>query len=164
LFAALHSPAVAAAVVVAPVACKTRYPQKLRYVMTACVQVFGCRLDEAIHALRRPASEKRPAFRARKDDANERSAERHTRTSLICIRREQALRQFLVARSVGIVSAALRSVSSVRSGTDGSSTDAYRHSTAYRCATVNTAAISAAVIDASAANTSAPTAICERIS
>ena len=58
----------------------------------------------------------------------------------------------------------MRSVSSVRSGTDGSSADAYRHSTAHGCATVNTAAISAAVIDTSAANTSAPTAVCERIS
>ena len=47
---------------------------------------------------------------------------------------------------------------------DGSSADAYRHSTAYGCATVNTAAISAAVMDTNAANTSAPTAICERIS
>ncbi len=55
-----------------------------------------------------------------------------------------------------MVSAALRSV---RSGTDGSSANAYRHSTAYGCATVNTAAISAGVMD-----TSAPTAICERIS
>ena len=62
-----------------------------------------------------------------------------------------------------MVSAALRSVSSVRSGTDGGSADAYRHSTAYGCATINTAAICAAVINAGAANTSAPTAICERI-
>ena len=63
----------------------------------------------------------------------------------------------------------MTSVSSVGSGTDGGSADAYRHSTAYGRATVNTAAISsaaisAAVINASAANTSAPTAICERIS
>ena len=78
----------------------------------------------------------------------------------------------LVARWVGRISAAWRaitSVSSVGSGTDGSSADAYRHSTAYGRATVNTAtissaAISAAVINASAANASAPTAICERIS
>ncbi len=63
-----------------------------------------------------------------------------------------------------MVSAALRSVSSVRSGTDGGSADAYRHSTAYGCATVNTAAIGAAVMDTNAANASAPTAICERIS
>jgi len=58
----------------------------------------------------------------------------------------------------------LRSVSSVRSGTDGSSADANRHSTAYGCATVNTAAINAAVMDTNAANTNAPTAICEGIS
>ena len=62
-----------------------------------------------------------------------------------------------------MVSAALRSVSSVRSGTDGGSADAYRHSTAYGCATVNTAAIDACVMNASTANTNAPTAICERI-
>src|SRR5258705_13972467 len=110
---------------------------------------------------------KRGAFRARKNDANGRSAEHHTSTPLIRIRREWALRQFLVARWVGIVSAAWRvitSVSSVGSGTDGSSADAYRHSTAYGCATVNTAAIDACVMNASAANTNAPTAICERIS
>jgi hypothetical protein len=29
------------------------------------VQVFGCRLDEAIHALRRPASEKRQGTKSR---------------------------------------------------------------------------------------------------
>ena len=63
-----------------------------------------------------------------------------------------------------MVSAALRSVSSVRSGTDGGSADAYRHSTAYGCATISNAAISAAVMNANAANTNAPTAICERIS
>ena len=62
----------------------------------------------------------------------------------------------------------MTSVSSVGSGTDGGSADAYRHSTAYGCATVNTAAIGraaigAAVINASAGNTSAPAAICERI-
>ena len=55
------------------------------------------------------------------------------------------------------------SVSSVGSGTDGGSADAYRHSTAYDCATVSTA-ISTAVMNANAANTNAPTAICERIS
>jgi hypothetical protein len=76
-------------------------------------------------------------------------------------------RQFLVARRVGIISAAwgvITSVSSVGSGTDGSSADTYRHSTAYGCATVDTAAISAAVINAGAANSNAATAICERIS
>ena len=76
------------------------------------------------------------------------------------------LQQLLVARWVGIVSAAWRvitSVSSVGSGTDGSA-DAYRYSTAYGCAAVNTTAIRAAVINASAADTNAPSAICERIS
>ena len=33
--------------------------------MTACVQVFGRRHDEAIHALRRPASEKRQCTKSR---------------------------------------------------------------------------------------------------
>jgi hypothetical protein len=58
----------------------------------------------------------------------------------------------------------IASVSSIGSGTDGSSADAHRHSTAYGCATVNTAAIDACVMNASAANTNAPTAIRERIS
>jgi hypothetical protein len=34
-------------------------------VMTACVQVFGRRHEEAIHALRRPASEKRQCTKSR---------------------------------------------------------------------------------------------------
>lgn len=33
--------------------------------MSACVQVFGCRHDDAIHALRRPASEKRQGTKSR---------------------------------------------------------------------------------------------------
>ena len=33
--------------------------------MTAVVQVFGCRHDDAIHALRRPASEKRQGTKSR---------------------------------------------------------------------------------------------------
>jgi hypothetical protein len=33
--------------------------QKIQLRMSQFVQVFGCRHDEAIHALRRPASEKR---------------------------------------------------------------------------------------------------------
>ena len=76
-----------------------------------------------------------------------------------------AQRRFLVARWVRIVSAAWRvsSVSSVGSSANGSSADAYSHSTAYGCATVNTAAIDACVMNASAANANAPTAICERI-
>ena len=54
---------------------------------------------------------------------------------------------------------------SVHTGTDGSSADAYRHSTAYGCATVNTASISSAAISAAVINaTAGNTAICERIS
>ena len=33
--------------------------------MSAIVQVFGCRHDDAIHALRRPASEKRQGTKSR---------------------------------------------------------------------------------------------------
>ena len=33
--------------------------------MSAAVQVFGCRHDDAIHALRRPASEKRQGTKSR---------------------------------------------------------------------------------------------------
>jgi len=33
--------------------------------MSRIVQVFGCRHDEAIHALRRPASEKRQGTKSR---------------------------------------------------------------------------------------------------
>jgi len=98
-----------------------------------------------------------------------RTSARHTRDAA-GRRRRPTRASALVARWVGIVSAAcsVSSVSSVGSRTDGSSADAYRHSTAYGCATVNTAtvssaAISAAVMNASAANTGAPTAICERI-
>jgi hypothetical protein len=32
---------------------------------SGCVQVFGCRHDDAIHALRRPASEKRQGTKSR---------------------------------------------------------------------------------------------------
>ena len=74
----------------------------------------------------------------------------------------------LVARLVGIVSAAWRVICSCSSSTDGSSTDAYRHSTAYGCTTINPAtinptAIDATVINASAANANA-SSICEGVS
>ena len=36
-----------------------------RLVKVAVVQVFGCRHDDAIHALRRPASEKRQGTKSR---------------------------------------------------------------------------------------------------
>ena len=80
----------------------------------------------------------------------------------IGIRGESSRRRFLVARSVRIVSAALRSVSSIGSGTDGSGADADRHATPHGRATVSTA-ISAPVMNADAANTGASTAICERV-
>ena len=67
----------------------------------------------------------------------------------------------LVARSIGIVSAAIRSVSS--SCSHCGSTDAYRHSTAYGCTTINPAAIDATVINASATNANA-SSICEGVS
>jgi hypothetical protein len=72
--------------------------------------------------------------------------------------------QVLVARWVGIVSAAWR-ISSVGSSADGSSANPYRHSTAYGRAAVNAAAIDASVMNTSAAYANASTAaICERIS
>jgi hypothetical protein len=77
---------------------------------------------------------------------------------------DQAQRLALVASWVGIVSAACgTSVSSVGSSADGSSPDAYRHATTYGCATINTGAICASVMNANAANAGAPTAIGEGI-
>jgi len=83
--------------------------------------------------------------------------------------RETGLSTVLVARWVGLVSAARRvviaSVSSVGSSADRSSTNAYRHSTAYGCAAVNPAMVAAAVINAGAAHANAANAstICEGI-
>jgi hypothetical protein len=74
----------------------------------------------------------------------------------------------LVARWVGIVSAAWRVICSCSSSTDGSSTDAYRHSTAYGCTTINATTINATAIDATVINASATNAnassICEGVS
>jgi hypothetical protein len=70
----------------------------------------------------------------------------------------------LVARLVGIVSAAAwRVICSCSSSTDGSRTDAYRHSTAYGCTTINATAIDATVINTSATNADA-SSICEGVS
>jgi hypothetical protein len=69
----------------------------------------------------------------------------------------------LVARRVGIVSAAWRVICSCCSSADGSSTDAYRHSTAYGCTTINATAIDATVINAGATNANA-SSICEGVS
>jgi hypothetical protein len=74
----------------------------------------------------------------------------------------------LLARWVGIVSAAISSVSAGGTSTDCSSSDAYRHSTAYGCTSVDATAIDAAAVDAtvinaSATNSNAPS-ICECVS
>jgi hypothetical protein len=63
----------------------------------------------------------------------------------------------LVARGVGIVSAALRSICSC-----SSSTDAYRYSTTYGCTTINATVMNATVINASATN--ANDSSCEGVS
>jgi hypothetical protein len=78
----------------------------------------------------------------------------------------------LLARWVRIVSAPISSVSSVSSGTDCSSSDAYRHSTGYGSTTVtstidtttiNASAMKAAVISANATHANA-SSICEGVS
>ena len=51
---------------------------------------------------------------------------------------------------VGVVSAALRSIGSISSSADGGSTNAYRHSTAYGCTTIDTSSIDSAPVDATA--------------
>jgi len=61
----------------------------------------------------------------------------------------------LVARSIGIVSAARSSVSSSGSCSHCGSSDAYRHSTAYDCTTINAAAIDTTMVTANATNTNA---------
>jgi len=59
--------------------------------------------------------------------------------------------QVLVARSVGVVSAASRAISSVGSiSSDGSSADTYCHSTAYGCSTIDTSSINGSAVDATA--------------
>jgi hypothetical protein len=73
----------------------------------------------------------------------------------------------LVARSIGIMSAARSSVSSSGSCSYCSSPDAYRHSTAYGYTTINatavdSAAIGATVVDANATNSNA-SSICEGV-
>jgi hypothetical protein len=56
--------------------------------------------------------------------------------------------QVLVARSVGVVSAASRVIGSISS--DGSSADTYCHSTAYGCSTIDTSSIDGSAVDATA--------------
>ena len=66
----------------------------------------------------------------------------------------------LVARSIGIVSAAISSVSSCCSHC--SSSDAYRHPAAYGCTTINATAIDTTVVNANATNSNA-SSICEGV-
>jgi hypothetical protein len=69
----------------------------------------------------------------------------------------------LVARRIGIVSAALRSVSPISGSTDRSRSHAYRHPTAYGCTTVNATVIDASAMNAAVISASA-TPISESIS
>jgi hypothetical protein len=69
----------------------------------------------------------------------------------------------LLAGWVGIVSAAIRSVSSGGTRADCSSSDAYRHSTAYGGTTVDATAIDTTVVNANATNANA-SSVCEGIS
>jgi hypothetical protein len=68
----------------------------------------------------------------------------------------------LVARRVGIVSAARRVIGSCSGSTDGRSTDANRHSTGYRCTTIDATASNATVIYTTAGNATA-SSICEGV-
>jgi hypothetical protein len=61
----------------------------------------------------------------------------------------------LVAWWVGIISAARRVICSRRSRTDGSSTDAYRHSTAYGCTAINATTMNGTVMNAAVMNATA---------
>jgi hypothetical protein len=73
----------------------------------------------------------------------------------------------LVARSIGIVSAAISSVGSGGSCSHCGSSDAYRHPTAHGCSTVNATPIDTTVVNANATNTNATntnaSSICEGV-
>ncbi len=66
-------------------------------------------------------------------------------------------RENLVAGWIGVISAASRR------GTDSSGPDAYRHSAAHGCTTVNATAIDTTVMNANATNANA-SSVCEGIS
>jgi hypothetical protein len=68
----------------------------------------------------------------------------------------------LVARSIGIVTAAISSVSSDGSCSNCSSSDAYRHPAAHGCSTVDATAIDTTVVNANATNSNA-SPICEGV-
>jgi hypothetical protein len=71
--------------------------------------------------------------------------------------------QKLVARSVGVISAACSvSIGSIRS--DGSSPDAHRNPTAHGCTAIDATAIDASVMNADAADASMATAIGKGVS
>jgi hypothetical protein len=73
----------------------------------------------------------------------------------------------LVARSIGIVTAAISSVSSGGSCSNCSSSDAYRNPTAYGCSTVDATAIDTTAIDTTVVNANATNSnaspICEGV-
>jgi hypothetical protein len=77
--------------------------------------------------------------------------------------RSIAATKALLARWVGIVSAAISSVSSSGTNTDCGSSDAHRHSTAYGCTIVDATAIDATVVNANATNANA-SLVCEGVS
>jgi len=68
----------------------------------------------------------------------------------------------LLARSIGIVSAAIGSVGSGSTCSHCSSSDAYRHPAAHGRTTVNTAAIDTTVVNANATDSNA-SSICEGV-
>jgi hypothetical protein len=73
------------------------------------------------------------------------------------------LATILVAGLVGIVSAAISSVSSGGSCADRGSSDAYRYATAYGCATVDATAIDTTVVNTGATSSNA-SSVCEGVS
>jgi len=77
--------------------------------------------------------------------------------------RSMTVTKALLAGSIRIVSAAISSVSSGGTSTDCSGSDAYRHSTAYGCTTVDATAIDTTVVNANATNANA-SSVCEGVS
>ena len=66
---------------------------------------------------------------------------------------ESGFAPVLIARRIGSISALISTIRSAGSGTDGSSSDAYRHPTAYDGTTVNPAVMDATVVDANTTDT-----------
>jgi hypothetical protein len=87
---------------------------------------------------------------------------------LLCVHRRHEPASFnSVAGWIGIISASWRVITSVvgasGSSSHRSSTDSYRHSTAYGSTTVDSTAVNASAVNAAVINASA-TAICESVS